>query len=99
MRLEIYRTLARAASQAELDEIAERLSDRFGAPPDPLVTLLALVRLRLWCRESGIDAVHAGPKGIAITLRDGERIAKAVSTDAPRSRPREVLNIVRSLRG
>jgi transcription-repair coupling factor (superfamily II helicase) len=70
-RLEIYRRLGRTSSIDTLDEISAEFADRFGNLPTPFTTLLDLVRLRVLCREQGIAAMHAGPKAVAFTPRDG----------------------------
>jgi transcription-repair coupling factor (superfamily II helicase) len=70
-RLEIYRRLGRISSIDALEETSAEFADRFGNPPKAFMTLLDLVRLRVLCREQGIAAVHAGPKAVAFTPRDG----------------------------
>jgi len=46
-RMEIYRKLARAATLDELRAVGEEMADRFGAPPEPVVKLLARHELRI----------------------------------------------------
>jgi transcription-repair coupling factor (superfamily II helicase) len=70
-RLEIYRRLGRTYSIDALDEVSAEFADRFGNLPAPFTAFLGLIRLRVLCREQGIAAVHAGPKGVAFTPRSG----------------------------
>ncbi|OBJ45765.1 transcription-repair coupling factor [Mycobacterium colombiense] len=59
LRLEGYRRLAAAASDAEIDAVVEELIDRYGALPEPALRLVAVARLRLLCRTAGITEVSA----------------------------------------
>ncbi len=63
LRLEAYRGIAAAISEADVDAIAEELIDRYGAPPAPVEILLAVARLRVRARAAGIgEIVLAGPR-------------------------------------
>lgn len=63
LRLEAYRSLAAAATDAEVDAVAEELLDRYGALPAPVEVLLAVARFRVRARAAGIDeVVLAGQK-------------------------------------
>ena len=59
LRLEGYRRLAAAASDSEVAAVVEELTDRYGALPEPARRLVAVARLRLLCRDSGITEVSA----------------------------------------
>jgi transcription-repair coupling factor (superfamily II helicase) len=59
LRLEGYRRLAAAASDSEVAAVVEELTDRYGALPEPAQRLVAVARLRLLCRASGIREVSA----------------------------------------
>jgi transcription-repair coupling factor (superfamily II helicase) len=54
LRLEAYRRLAGVLTEADVDEIERELTDRYGSPPDPVQTLLAVARFRVLCRAAGI---------------------------------------------
>lgn len=63
LRLEAYRAIAAAASDADVDAAAEEVVDRYGAPPPAVETLLAIARLRVRARAAGIaEIVLAGPR-------------------------------------
>jgi transcription-repair coupling factor (superfamily II helicase) len=53
--------------------MAEELADRFGDLPEPAMTLVELVRLRLLCQDAGVTKVLVGPQGVAITWHNGDR--------------------------
>ncbi|MEK9809436.1 MAG: TRCF domain-containing protein, partial [Candidatus Nanopelagicales bacterium] len=63
LRLEAYRSLAAASTDAEVDAVTEELLDRYGPLPTPGETLLAVARFRVRARSAGIDeVVLAGQK-------------------------------------
>jgi transcription-repair coupling factor (superfamily II helicase) len=67
LRLEGYRRLAAAASDSEVDAVVEELTDRYGPLPEPALRLVAVARLRLLCRASGISEVTA-PSAATVRL-------------------------------
>ena len=68
LRLEAYRRLAAAADEAGIDAVVEELTDRYGPPPEAAQRLVAVSRLRLLCRGSGITEI-AATGADAATLR------------------------------
>lgn len=58
LRIDLYRKLAMAALEGELDRIEEDLQDRFGSPPQTVVTLLGLTRIRILAQDRGIGVVE-----------------------------------------
>jgi len=65
-RLVMYKRLASADTQAELDSIQEELVDRFGPTPDSAHALLSCHRLRLTAKELGVAKIDAGPERTTI---------------------------------
>ncbi len=59
LRLEAYRRLASAQDDAAVESVVEELKDRYGPLPEPADRLVAVARLRLLCRASGITEVSA----------------------------------------
>lgn len=59
LRLEAYRKIADAGSQAVLDEIRAELVDRYGALPEVVENLLAVAGFRNLAREAGLTDVTA----------------------------------------
>ena len=70
LRISLYRRVARMRDAATVDDFAEEMHDRFGATPDELRHLLALVRLRCQCVAAGVARLDAGPRGAAFRLHD-----------------------------
>ena len=54
LRLEMYKKLAAVADEQQLAEIEAELTDRYGAPPEPVRNLLEVARLRTVARQAGI---------------------------------------------
>ena len=53
-RLRMYKRIAGAEDQATLDDVRAELQDRYGAPPESVLNLLAAGELRLLCQQLGI---------------------------------------------
>lgn len=47
LRLKLYRRLADIQTDAQVNEIAQELTDRFGKPPEPIENLLYLLRVKV----------------------------------------------------
>jgi transcription-repair coupling factor (superfamily II helicase) len=54
LRLEAYKKLATVQDEAGLDEIEAELKDRFGAPPEPVLNLFEVARLRTVARKAEV---------------------------------------------
>ena len=67
IRIGLYCRLARITETAALDAFEAELDDRFGALPDPVLTLFAVARVRLLASSLGLARIDAGPGAIAIT--------------------------------
>ncbi|MCG2620526.1 transcription-repair coupling factor [Arthrobacter sp. I2-34] len=57
LRLEAYRKLAAALTDAAIDEVAAELKDRYGEPPAPVLNLIAVARFRVRARAAGLTDV------------------------------------------
>lgn len=67
LRLEGYRRLAAASADSEVAAVVDELNDRYGPLPEPAQRLVAVARLRLLCRGSGITEVSA-PSAATVRL-------------------------------
>ena len=77
LRLEMYKKLAAVVDAAELAEIEAELVDRYGTPPQAVVNLLEVARLRTVARAAGIadisvqgNHVRFGP----VELRESQEL-------------------------
>ena len=66
LRLEAYKRLAAAQTDAQVDEVGAELLDRYGPLPPSVETLLAVARFRAHCRAAGITEVVAQGAGIRV---------------------------------
>jgi transcription-repair coupling factor (superfamily II helicase) len=57
LRLDLYRRMADAPSQKELDGILDELVDRFGIAPEPAMNLLQVARIRTFAKSLGLNEV------------------------------------------
>jgi transcription-repair coupling factor (superfamily II helicase) len=64
LRLEAYKRLADASSEAAVDEVAGELLDRYGPLPRPVESLLAVARFRVLARAAGLNEVVLQGTGI-----------------------------------
>ena len=67
LRLEMYRRLAQADNQAELDQVVEELTDRYGDPPPVVRSLVDVARFRIAARQAGVREVVLQGKFIRFT--------------------------------
>ena len=57
LRLEMYKRLAEVRSDADVTAIREELTDRYGAPPAAVASLLEVARFRARAKEAGLTEV------------------------------------------
>ncbi len=105
LRLEAYRRLSEAVDDAAVDAVLEELTDRYGAPPEPVENLLAVARFRAHARRAGLSEVTVQSTYIRfahVELADWQRVRlgrlypKSLVKDAvgtmlvPRPRPAQI---------
>jgi transcription-repair coupling factor (superfamily II helicase) len=83
-RLVIYRRIASARSESELDGAIEELRDRFGAPPPAVLNLADYGRIRLMADRLGIDTIDREGRLVVLRFRqqatlDPARLVKVVN--------------------
>jgi transcription-repair coupling factor (superfamily II helicase) len=59
LRLEAYTRIAAVDSEADVTATREELTDRFGEPPEPVLNLLEVARLRTAARRAGLTDITA----------------------------------------
>ncbi|MGE0383865.1 MAG: transcription-repair coupling factor [Gammaproteobacteria bacterium] len=103
-RLVFYKRIAGARSDAELDDLAEELVDRFGNLPPQARSLLRLAALKLRAGAIGVVRIDLGPEGGRIQFGadarvDGAAVVRLIQTDSEHYRleGREKLRIRRAL--
>ena len=68
-RLIMYKRIANAADQAELDELKVEMIDRFGLHPDSVKNLFRTTAIKHHAAAIGIDRVDIGPRGGRIEFK------------------------------
>jgi transcription-repair coupling factor (superfamily II helicase) len=80
LRLEAYRRLASAYTDAEIAEVRQELRDRYGEPPAPVVNLLAVASFRAYARTFGVAEIAAQGKYVRfapLELRESQALRLA----------------------
>ena len=73
IRLEVYRSIAEAHTDKEIEETVEAIADRFGALPPPVANLIDVARLRSRASERAILSIVLN-KGRLVIKGESERI-------------------------
>ena len=77
MRLSLYKRIADAHDDAELETLTSELHDRFGQPSPPVRNLLRIVSLRRRAEKLRISKVEAGEDRIAYEFDDSTPVSQA----------------------
>ncbi|WP_375457894.1 transcription-repair coupling factor [uncultured Enterovirga sp.] len=70
LRLALYRRLATFETEDEIAGFRSELVDRFGKLPPEVDQLLAVIGIKVLCRQANIARVEGGPKGIIVAFRE-----------------------------
>jgi len=70
LRLEAYRALASATSDAAIDAVRDELVDRYGSIPLTVENLLAVARFKVLCRAYGVTDVALQGTSVRFTPLD-----------------------------
>ncbi|WP_119154329.1 transcription-repair coupling factor [Caldimonas tepidiphila] len=69
VRLNLYKRLATAEKNEQIDALLEEVTDRFGKLPPQGQTLFDVHRLRVLAKPYGVLKIDAAPKAMVITFR------------------------------
>jgi transcription-repair coupling factor (superfamily II helicase) len=70
-KIELYKAIAACRSEEDVEEVAADLIDRFGNPPNEVVTLLEVARVRVLAREAGVTSLAQKGEKVILTLAPG----------------------------
>jgi transcription-repair coupling factor (superfamily II helicase) len=83
-RLRMYKRMAGVESDAQLKDVGEELTDRYGEPPAAVRNLLEYARLKLACQRLGVAAIDRRRDQVTIRFTqeavvDPEKLARFVA--------------------
>ncbi|SFL21463.1 transcription-repair coupling factor [Geodermatophilus ruber] len=84
LRMEAYRKVASVQDDEQAQAVLDELTDRYGAPPAPVLNLLAVARFRAAMRRFGITEVSLQGRSIRISpvpLRESQQMRLARLAD------------------
>jgi transcription-repair coupling factor (superfamily II helicase) len=73
-RIFFYKRMSSVRSFADIAGLQEELEDRYGDPPKPVWTALAILRLRVRCREAGIAGIRGERTEVVIRFAPHARL-------------------------
>ncbi len=73
-RLMVYRKVAAARSEADLENTLEEMRDRYGTPPDSVLNLAEYGRIRIMADRLGIEAIDREGRLVVIRFRPQARV-------------------------
>lgn len=83
-RILFYKKMAAVKSKEDVQAVQDELEDRFGDPPRPVWNMLAIIRLRLRCRELGISSIQTLRNQIRVNFNPDVRIDQEILRDLAR---------------
>ena len=73
-RLVLYRKVAAARSDRELDQVMDEIRDRYGPPPESVLNLEAFGRIRVMADRLGVESLDRHGPAVVLKFReDGRR--------------------------
>ena len=73
-RILMYKKLAAVRKTEDAARVQEEFEDRYGDPPRAVWNLLAILRMRLRCKEIGIGSVVAEKRRVAVRFAHGTHL-------------------------
>jgi len=86
-RLRMYKRVAGVETEAQLNDVAAELGDRYGTPPPPVRNLLEYAELKLLSHRIGVAQIERRRDAVSIRFTekatiDPERLARWVQAEA-----------------
>jgi len=83
-RLRMYKRVAGAETQSQLEDVEVEIKDRYGPPPQAVRNLLDYASLKLLCLRVGVNAIERKRESVTFKFRqnaavDPEQLARFVS--------------------
>ncbi|SFP22757.1 transcription-repair coupling factor [Geodermatophilus dictyosporus] len=90
LRMEAYRKVAAVQDDEQAQAVLDELTDRYGAPPAPVLNLLAVARFRAAVRRLGVTEVSLQGRSIRVSpvpLRESQQMRLARLADGATYKP------------
>ena len=71
-KVSLYKKIAALETEADREELAEEIVDRYGKIPEPVQMLLEIAELKRICQSLGVDGVIAGEESVKITFDEAK---------------------------
>ena len=86
-RLTLYRTIAAARHESEIDDVLEGAFDRYGPPPDSVLNLSDYGRIRVMADRLGVDAIDREGRLVVLKFRPQAKVDPVRLVALVRQRP------------
>jgi len=73
-KIEMYKRVAAASNEAELDDVVDELIDRYGEPSEPVINLINVARLKLIAGKLGVMSIVGTDQAITLKLSPDARV-------------------------
>ncbi len=77
-RLRVYKRIAQAESEEQLEKVREEVIDRYGKMPAPVSNLFRYARLKLEARRLAVASIERSDGRLLIKFEEGAPVAKLV---------------------
>ena len=74
VKLDLYKRIAGLMNEEDCDDMLDELTDRFGTPPDEIVNLLLVSRIKILARQLYITEISGNKKRILLYMDPEARI-------------------------
>lgn len=74
LRMEIYHRLGEVSTLPETEEILSEITDRFGTPPEPVLWLYHLTRVRIFAKDLRCSLVKFGALSVTVERLLGKEV-------------------------
>jgi transcription-repair coupling factor (superfamily II helicase) len=75
LRLAAYKEISAALDEAQLNDIADGLRDRYGELPEPAANLLEIMGVKLVAKKAGVARIDAGRENLSITFAESAAVS------------------------
>jgi len=86
-RLMLYRKVAAARREEEIDRVLEEAADRYGPPPDSVLNLADYGRIRVLADRLGIDTIDREARVVVLKFRPQAKVDPVRLVSLMRQRP------------